>query len=75
MALSKNREAQLGRSVMLQLRNAGVVIDDPQLTEYIGTLGSQLASHANNGDYQFQFLLRQRRTKSTRSRCRAASSA
>ncbi len=56
-ALSKSREAQLGRGVMLQLRNANVVVDDPQLTEYIGTLGSQLASNANNGDFKFSFFL------------------
>ncbi len=29
----------------------------PQLTEYIGSLGSQLASHANNGDFKFHFFL------------------
>jgi predicted Zn-dependent protease len=57
MALSKSREAQLGRGVMLQLRNANVVMDDPQLTEYIGTLGSQLASSANDGDFDFNFFL------------------
>jgi predicted Zn-dependent protease len=56
VALNKTREAQLGRSVMLQLRNAGVVVDDPLLTEYIGSLGSQLSSRANNGDYQFHFF-------------------
>ena len=56
-ALSKSKEAQLGRGVMLQLRNAGVVVEDPQLTEYIGTLGSQLASHANNGEFDFDFFL------------------
>jgi predicted Zn-dependent protease len=55
-ALSKSREAQVGRGVMLQLRNAGVVVEDPQLTEYIGTLGSQLASAANNGDFSFNFF-------------------
>lgn len=55
--LSKNREAQLGRSVMLQLRNAGAIIDDPQLTEYIRLLGSQLASQANNGDFRFEFFV------------------
>jgi predicted Zn-dependent protease len=54
--LSKSREAQLGRGVMLQLRNAGVVVEDPQLTEYIGWLGSQLSSHANNGDFNFNFF-------------------
>jgi predicted Zn-dependent protease len=56
-ALSKNREDQLGRGVMLQLRNAGVVVDDPLLTEYLTTLGGQLASHANDGDYRFNFFV------------------
>jgi predicted Zn-dependent protease len=56
VALSKSREAQLGRGVMLQLRNAGVVVDDPQLTEYIGSLGGQISSHANNGDFNFHFF-------------------
>src|SRR5215470_511876 len=56
VALNKTREAQLGRGVMLQLRNAGVVVDDPLLTEYIGSIGSQLSSRANNGDYQFHFF-------------------
>jgi beta-barrel assembly-enhancing protease len=57
-ALSRSREAQLGRSVMLQLRNAGVVAEDPQLTEYIGSLGSKLASRANDdGDYTFNFFV------------------
>lgn len=56
-ALSKSREAQIGRSVMLQLRNAGVVIDDPFLTEYVSTLGSQLATHANDGEFNFNFFV------------------
>lgn len=56
-ALSKSREAQIGRGVMLQLRNAGVVMDDPLLTEYISTLGSNLASRANDGTFQFEFFV------------------
>ena len=42
---------------MLQLRNAGVVVDDPFLTEYVSTLGSQLATHANNGEFDFDFFV------------------
>ena len=42
-ALSKSREAQIGRGVMLQLRNAGVIVDDPFLEEYVSTIGSRLA--------------------------------
>lgn len=56
-ALSKSREAQIGRGVMLQLRNAGVVVEDPELTEYINTIGNQIASHANNGTFRFNFFL------------------
>lgn len=56
-ALSQDKEAQLGRGVMLQLRNAGAVVEDPLLTEYIGSIGAQLASHANNGDYKFSFFV------------------
>ncbi len=56
-ALSKSREAQIGRSVMLQLRNAGVVVDDPFLSEYLTTLGSQLATHANDGEFNFNFFV------------------
>lgn len=55
--LSKSREKQLGRSVILQLRNADVILDDPQLTEYISLLGSRLASQANDGDFDFQFFV------------------
>jgi beta-barrel assembly-enhancing protease len=55
--LSKNREAQLGRTVMLQLRNAGAIVDDPELTEYIQILGSKLASQANDGDFNFEFFV------------------
>src|SRR5688500_20204799 len=56
-AISKSREAQIGRGVMLQLRNAGVVVDDPFLSEYVSTLGSQLATHANNGEIDFNFFV------------------
>ena len=55
--LNRSREAQLGRSIMLQLRNAGVIVEDPQLTEYVKILGSRLASQANNGDFTFNFFI------------------
>ena len=55
--LNKSREGQLGRSVMLELRNAGVIVDDPLLTEYIQSIGADIASHANNGTHRFQFFV------------------
>lgn len=55
--LSKTREKMLGRSVILQLRNADAIVDDPQLNEYIKLLGSQLASQVNDGDFDFEFFV------------------
>jgi beta-barrel assembly-enhancing protease len=56
-ALSKSREAQIGRNVMLQLRNAGVVVDDPFLEAYLGSVSSRLATHVNNGDFNFNLFV------------------
>ena len=55
--LSKSREYQIGRQVMLQLRNAGAIAEDPELTEYITSLGSRIASHASDGSQRFTFFL------------------
>ena len=55
--LNKSREGQLGRSVMLELRNAGVIVDDPLLNEYVQSIGADIASHANNGSHRFRFFV------------------
>ena len=55
--LNRSQETQLGRGVMSQLRSAGAVMDDPIVTEYIQTLGAQLAGHANDGDHRFEFFM------------------
>jgi beta-barrel assembly-enhancing protease len=55
--LNKTREGQLGRSVMMQLYNAGVVVEDPLLAEYIQSIGAEIASHANNGSHRFRFFV------------------
>ncbi len=55
--LNKSREGQIGRSVMLQMRNAGVVVDDPLLNEYVQSIGAHIASHANNGSHSFRFFV------------------
>jgi predicted Zn-dependent protease len=56
-ALSKSREAQIGRGVMLQLRNAGAIMEDPILTEYVTSLGARLSSIANEGGQDFNFFI------------------
>jgi len=56
--LTKSRERLLGQSVILELRRAGAIIEDPQLTEYIRLLGSRLGSLVNDqGDFRFEFFM------------------
>lgn len=55
--INKNQEAQLGRSVVAQLRAAGAILEDPQLKEYIQDLGSQLVGHASDGTQSFEFFV------------------
>ncbi|MCC5868641.1 MAG: M48 family metallopeptidase [Gammaproteobacteria bacterium] len=56
-ALSKDREAQIGRMVLRQLRDAGMVMEDPLVDEYIQNLGQRLAGHAHDGDFRFRFFV------------------
>jgi predicted Zn-dependent protease len=55
--ISKNREVQIGRSTILQLHNAGVLVQDAELNEYVRGLGARLVGHANDGDHQFHFFV------------------
>ena len=55
--LTKSRERLLGQSVVMELRRAGAIAEDPMLTEYIRLLGSKLGSLANNGDFRFEFFV------------------
>jgi hypothetical protein len=71
-AAEQSREAQLGRGVMLQLRNANVVVDD-QLTEHIGS--SAASSRATRTTATSSTSFSSRTARSTRSRYQAASSA
>jgi predicted Zn-dependent protease len=55
--LSKNTEAQIGRSIMSQIRASGQLVEDPQITEYINDVGHRISAQANNGDYKFTFFV------------------
>ncbi|MEE8542538.1 MAG: M48 family metalloprotease [Gammaproteobacteria bacterium] len=55
--ITRSQEARLGRSVMAQLRNAGAVMDDPLLTEYIQGIGARLAGQASDGEQDFEFFI------------------
>lgn len=55
--LSKGRARQIGRSVLMQLRAADQVLEDPEIDEYIDSLGHRLSAHAQDGDQSFAFFI------------------
>jgi predicted Zn-dependent protease len=55
--LTQNDEYQIGLMVMRGLRDAGQILEDPEASEYLQTIGSRLASHAPEGHVPFQFFI------------------
>ena len=57
--LSLEDEYNIGRMVMRNLRASGVVMDDPEIGEYLQSLGLRLSSlaHDGNNNRQFSFFL------------------
>ncbi|HZF17686.1 MAG TPA: M48 family metalloprotease [Steroidobacteraceae bacterium] len=56
-ALSQNDEYQIGLMVIKGLRDAGQILEDPEATEYLQSIGSRLATHATEGHVPFQFFV------------------
>jgi predicted Zn-dependent protease len=55
--LNKDLEAQIGRSIYKSLRDAGQIVTDPEIQEYIQNVGQKLAANAQDGDFRFQFFV------------------
>ncbi|HJP38496.1 MAG TPA: M48 family metalloprotease [Gammaproteobacteria bacterium] len=55
--LSKEQEQIIGRSIYKGLRDAGQIVTDPEIQEYIQNLGQRIAANAQNGDFRFQFFV------------------
>jgi len=55
--LSKTDEFQIGLMAMHQLRAQGLVLEDPELTDYIQNLGSRLAAQARDDDQNFSYYI------------------
>jgi predicted Zn-dependent protease len=57
--LSVEDEYSIGRMVMRNLRDSGMILDDPEIGEYLQSLGLRLSSLAHDGskDRQFNFFL------------------
>lgn len=57
VAISLQDEYQIGRMMVRGLRDQGEILDDPESLEYVQAIGEKLASFAQKGDREFQFLL------------------
>ena len=55
--LTIDREVQIGKIVMKQLRGQAPIIHDPVLDEYIQDLGNRLVSQADNAKFPFKFFM------------------
>jgi predicted Zn-dependent protease len=55
--ISPEEERQLGEAFMREVRRQLTVIDDPQVTEYIQSLGYRLASQSDHLDHEFTFFI------------------
>jgi beta-barrel assembly-enhancing protease len=50
-------EYKIGAMIIQGLRDQGQIVEDPEINEYIQSLGSRLASHAQEGNIRFTFFV------------------
>ena len=55
--LTLEDEYQIGRMIVRGLRDQDQILEDPEVTEYIRSLGSKLSSQAHEGAQRFNFFM------------------
>ena len=55
--LSQADEYRIGLMILRGLRDEGQVIEDPEVVEYVQSLGQRLASQAHEGSHRFTFFV------------------
>ena len=55
--ISPAQERKLGEDLMRQSRRSLAFMDDPEITEYIQSLGRKLVSHSDNPQQDFRFFV------------------
>jgi predicted Zn-dependent protease len=53
--ITKSDEAEIGRMVLREVRDAGMLMEDPEITDYIQQLGMRLASQAHDEGQSFNY--------------------
>jgi len=54
--LSLEDEYKIGLMIVRQLRETGQIVEDPEINEYLQSLGMRLASQAHEGAHRFKFF-------------------
>lgn len=55
--LSPAQEKQIGARVVSQLLERGLIVEDPEITEYLNRIGRRLASHTDHSPSDFHFYM------------------
>lgn len=55
--LSQSEEKRIGRMIVRGLREAGHILEDPEVTEYVQSVAHRLAFRAHDGDHEFEFFV------------------
>ncbi len=56
VTLSLEDEYKIGLMIVRSMRDAGQIIDDPEINEYLQSLGMRLSSQVNDGAHRFTFF-------------------
>jgi beta-barrel assembly-enhancing protease len=57
MVFTRSQADGIGRSILHQLREEGSVLEDPEVADYITSVGYRIAAHAHEGDQRFEFFV------------------
>lgn len=55
--ISPSQEYQLGRMIVRGLRDSDQILDDPELNEYIQSVGNSIVAYGNDDEQKFSFFV------------------
>jgi predicted Zn-dependent protease len=56
-AVSIEDEYHVGLAYVAQIRETGIILDDPEISQYAQEIGHSLSSHAQEGEHQFYYMV------------------
>src|SRR6201996_3419636 len=56
-AISIEDEYHVGQSYVAQIRETGIILNDPEISQYAQEFGHTLSSHAQEGEHQFYYFV------------------